>query len=58
MSRTPTITRIDLNPLGGVAGDMFAAALLDAFPEHKPDLLADLERAGLPAGVTAGVLFV
>ncbi len=55
MSRTPTITRIDLNPLGGVAGDMFAAALLDAFPEHKPDLLADLERAGLPAGVTAGI---
>ena len=55
MSQLPAITRIDLNPLGGVAGDMFAAALLDAFPERLPDLEADLARAGLPAGVTAGV---
>lgn len=55
MSELPAVTRIDLNPLGGVAGDMFAAALLDAFPEHKAGLLADLERSGLPAGVTAGI---
>ena len=26
---------IHLDPLGGVAGDMFAAALLDAFPAHQ-----------------------
>ena len=26
---------IHLDPLGGAAGDMFAAALLDAFPEHR-----------------------
>jgi len=25
---------IHLDPIGGIAGDMFAAALLDAFPEH------------------------
>jgi len=24
-----------LHPLGGVAGDTFAACLLDAFPEHR-----------------------
>ncbi len=28
---------IHLDPLGGVAGDMFVAALLDAFPAHAPD---------------------
>jgi pyridinium-3,5-bisthiocarboxylic acid mononucleotide nickel chelatase len=27
---------IHLHPLGGVAGDMFVACLLDAFPEHRP----------------------
>ena len=35
---------IHLDPVGGVAGDMFAAALLDAFPE-----LADALAAGLAA---------
>ncbi|SEI01012.1 hypothetical protein SAMN02799636_04902 [Methylobacterium sp. 275MFSha3.1] len=35
---------IHLDALGGVAGDMFAAALLDAFPEH---------RAGVSASVRA-----
>ena len=28
---------IHLDPLGGAAGDMFVAALLDAFPGHAPD---------------------
>jgi len=28
---------IHLDPLGGAAGDMFVAALLDAFPAHAPD---------------------
>lgn len=27
---------IHLHPLGGAAGDMFVACLLDAFPEHRP----------------------
>jgi pyridinium-3,5-bisthiocarboxylic acid mononucleotide nickel chelatase len=29
---------IHLDPLGGLSGDMFVAALLDAFPEHWPDV--------------------
>ena len=30
---------IHLHPLGGAAGDMFAACLLDAFPEHESAVL-------------------
>ena len=30
---------IHLDPLGGAAGDMFVAALLDAFPGHAPDTI-------------------
>ncbi len=30
---------IHLDPLGGVAGDMFVAALLDIFPEHRADAI-------------------
>ena len=36
--------------VGGLAGDMFNAALLDAFPEHEPAVLAAIE-ACLGAGV-------
>ena len=52
---TADIGRIDLDPLGGIAGDMFAAALLDAFPERRDEVSADLGRAGVPNGVTARV---
>ena len=31
---------IQLHPLGGAAGDMFVACLLDAFPEHREAALA------------------
>ncbi len=31
---------IHLDPVGGIAGDMFAAAILDAFPEHAPGAVA------------------
>lgn len=37
---------LQLDPVGGVAGDMFAAALLDAFPELFADLEAALSTAG------------
>ena len=47
--------RIDLDPLGGVAGDMFAAALADAFPEHLPRVERDLASAGVPQGVRAHI---
>ena len=38
---------IHLDPVGGVAGDMFAAALLDAFPERAEPLAAGLAECGL-----------
>lgn len=44
---------IHLDPVGGVAGDMFAAALLDAWPEHAGPLRAALARLDLPPGVVA-----
>ena len=31
---------IHLDPLGGAAGDMFVAAMLDAFPEHRDAVIA------------------
>ena len=37
-----------LDPLGGIAGDMFLAALLDAHPEHAADTFAAMRAAGLP----------
>ena len=38
---------IHLDPVGGVAGDMFAAALLDAFPERAERLAAGLAECRL-----------
>ena len=43
---------IQLDPVGGIAGDMFAAAVLDAWPELEPLLVAALGRAGLDAIAT------
>lgn len=40
---------IHLHPLGGAAGDMFVACLLDAFPEHRDAAIhAAVELAGVP----------
>ena len=41
---------IHLDLVGGIAGDMFAAALLDAFPDLKPRVLSDV-AAVLPAAL-------
>ncbi|WP_421699218.1 LarC family nickel insertion protein [Ancylobacter sp.] len=49
------VRRIHLDAVGGVAGDMFVAALLDAFPDLAPRVLADC-RAVLPEGVGEPVL--
>jgi len=38
---------IHLDPVGGIAGDMFTAAMLDTFPEWTPDLIEDFRTAGL-----------
>lgn len=41
-------THIHLQPLGGMAGDMFVAAMLDAFPHCRDQVFADI-TAVLPA---------
>ena len=38
---------LHLNPVGGVAGDMFVAAVLDAIPESFDDCWGDIKDAGL-----------
>ena len=44
---------LHLDPVGGVAGDMFAAAMLDTFPALEEELRTALDASGL--GVYAGV---
>jgi uncharacterized protein (TIGR00299 family) protein len=39
----PRITHLHLDALGGIAGDMFCAALLDAFPTHEAAACAAAE---------------
>ncbi|HEX9464151.1 MAG TPA: LarC family nickel insertion protein [Alphaproteobacteria bacterium] len=46
--------QLHLDPVGGIAGDMFIAAVLDAFPEQEPGLMASL-RAALGGRVAARV---
>ena len=38
---------IHLDPLGGLSGDMFVAALLDAFPEHWPHVQSTIASLNL-----------
>lgn len=38
---------IHMDPVGGIAGDMFAAAMLDAFPDLEAPLRVDLAAAGV-----------
>src|SRR4051812_19692868 len=45
---------IHLDAVGGVAGDMFIAAMLDAFPDERDGMLAAIRSAGLPAEVHVG----
>lgn len=46
---------IHLDPVGGVAGDMFIAAMLDAFPDLRGGMESAIRAAGLPAQVGVGV---
>jgi pyridinium-3,5-bisthiocarboxylic acid mononucleotide nickel chelatase len=41
---------IHLDAIGGIAGDMFIAASLDAWPEWEQELFAVLDCCGLPPG--------
>jgi uncharacterized protein (TIGR00299 family) protein len=50
-----TLARIDCHALGGVAGDMFAAALFDAFPDLYHDFLSDLAQLGV-GGIQAALV--
>jgi len=45
---------IHLDAVGGVAGDMFIAAMLDAFPDLREGMLAAIRAAGLPPEVHVG----
>jgi len=47
---------LHLDPVGGIAGDMFIAALLDAFPALGAGLDATLDRVGLPPGARCELL--
>lgn len=40
-------SNIYLQPLGGVAGDMFIAALLDTFPQHTDAVITAIRACGL-----------
>ena len=45
------VTHIHLDPLGGASGDMFTAAILDAWPELESGLADALRAAGIPETV-------
>jgi pyridinium-3,5-bisthiocarboxylic acid mononucleotide nickel chelatase len=47
---------LHLDPVGGIAGDMFIAALLDAYPELAGGMDAALAKLGLPPGARCGLL--
>ena len=47
---------LHLDPLGGIAGDMFIAALLDAFPGLSAGMDAALAKVGLPRGARCALL--
>ncbi len=51
----PEPVHVHLDAVGGIAGDMFAAALLDAFPDLRSRVFADL-AAVAPAGAGTAAL--
>ena len=46
------LRHLHLDPLGGIAGDMFVAALLDAIPEAAEAVMREIAAVGLPPGLT------
>ena len=49
------VAHIHFDPMGGIAGDMVCAALLDAFPEHLDGLKATVASLGPPEGCAVGI---
>ena len=49
------LPRFHLDPVGGIAGDMFAAALLDARPDLADGLRATIDALPLPPSVTVAI---
>jgi uncharacterized protein (TIGR00299 family) protein len=47
--------QIHLDPVGGVAGDMFVAAILNAYPELTPGLLEAINGLRMPELVTCRI---
>ena len=47
--------QIHLDPVGGVAGDMFIAAILSAYPELQPKLLESISDLALPSAVNCRI---
>ncbi len=49
------LPRFHLDPVGGIAGDMFAAAVLDARPDLADGLRATIDALPLPPSVTVAI---
>ncbi len=47
---------LHLDPIGGVAGDMFIAAVLDAFPQLADGMQAAIRSAGLPRNISCKLI--
>ncbi|MGO8919298.1 MAG: nickel insertion protein [Stellaceae bacterium] len=50
MGANPLPSLVVLDPLGGVSGDMFIAAVLDAYPRLAAPVLRTIGDSGLPQG--------
>jgi len=47
---------LHLDAVGGIAGDMFIAAVLDTFPDLRDPMLAAIRAAGLPEEVKCSIV--
>ncbi|HUH83462.1 MAG TPA: LarC family nickel insertion protein [Stellaceae bacterium] len=56
MSEAPLPSLVVLDPVGGVSGDMFIAAMLDGWPGLAPAVLQAINRSGLPPGSQASLV--